>query len=81
MKGFSENVIKEAEETIIVEDFSEVVIKEAEGEMQPMKVKTEEEAQSSSAKWGEWLNRSVHFPRRYKLVDDKDARKKSMLTL
>jgi MFS family permease len=80
MKDFSENVIKEVEETTTMEDFNEIVIKETEGEMQPMKVKTEE-AHSSSSKWGEWLNRSVHYPRRYKLIDDKDARKKSMLTL
>jgi MFS family permease len=53
------------------------------GGMQPMKVETEEEAKysSSTTKWVGWLNRSVHRPRRYKLVDDKDARKKSLLTL
>jgi hypothetical protein len=84
MEDFSENVIKGTEETITTEVFtSENVIKEVEeaGEMQPMKVKTEGEAQSSSSKWGKWLNRSVPYPRRYKLVDDKDARQKSMLTL
>jgi hypothetical protein len=83
MEDLSENIIKEAEETIAMEDLSDNVIKEVEkaGEMQPMKVKTEEEAQSSSSNWGEWLNRSIHVPRRYKLIDDKDARQKSILTL
>jgi hypothetical protein len=80
MEDFSENVIKVPEETITMEDLGENVIKEAE-KMQPMKVKTEEEAKSSSSKWGEWLNRAIHYPRRYKLVDNKDARQKSMLTL
>jgi MFS family permease len=66
-----------------MENFSKTVIKEEEaGGMQPMKVETEEEAKSStSSKWGEWLSRSVRLPHRYKLVDDKDARKKSLLTL